>query len=121
MTMDDFDEKGYTETITRFEWIDGQPLGRVQFKDTSSFLQYEGRGPESYRLRYLGSQQEVIVRSVREHELSQYMLPPVVKDTSQFLLCPMPGTLISVSVQPGQKVEAGQQLAIVEAMKMQVR
>jgi acetyl/propionyl-CoA carboxylase alpha subunit len=84
------------------------------------FIQYEGRGAEGYKLRYLGSQQEVIVRNRREHELSVHMLPPVVKDFSKFLLCPMPGTLISCSVKPGQRVEAGQQLAVIEAMKMQV-
>lgn len=131
MSFDDFEAgKGvHVETISDFEWIDGNPLARMHFKgashddkdkDVTRFLQYEGRGPESYKLRYLGSQQEVIVRTVREHELSQYMLPPVVKDTSRFLLCPMPGTLISLSVSPGQKVESGQQLAVVEAMKMQV-
>lgn len=31
------------------------------------------------------------------------------------------GTLLSLSVEAGQKVETGQQIAVVEAMKMQVR
>ncbi len=33
--------------------------------------------------------------------------------------CPMPGLVVSISVQPGQEVKAGDQLAIVEAMKME--
>ena len=107
-----------------FDWVDGEPIGKISFQRenemVSEFIQYEGRGAEGYKLRYLGSQQEVIVRTRREHELSVYMLPPVVKDFSKFLLCPMPGTLISCSVKPGQRVEAGQQLAVIEAMKMQV-
>jgi propionyl-CoA carboxylase alpha chain len=82
-------------------------------------FQYEGRSNEGYRLRYRGSQQEVIVRSQLEHELSKHMLAPEVKDVSKFLLCPMPGTLISCDVVAGQSVEQGQQLAVVEAMKMQ--
>ena len=82
-------------------------------------VQYEGKLPEGYRLRMNGAQHDVIVRSPREQLLSQHMLPPPVRDVSQFLLCPMPGTLISVSVKEGQSVEAGQQLAVVEAMKMQ--
>ena len=47
------------------------------------------------------------------------MLEPEKKDVSKFLMCPMPGTLISCSVKEGQAVELGQQLVVVEAMKMQ--
>ncbi|MBB6229185.1 biotin carboxyl carrier protein [Polymorphobacter multimanifer] len=38
---------------------------------------------------------------------------------SKFLLCPMPGLVVSVAVAAGDKVEAGQVLATVEAMKME--
>lgn len=51
----------------------------------------------SYVLRYLGSEQTVIVRTSLEHALSQHMLAPAVRDVSKSLLCPMPGTLISCS------------------------
>jgi biotin carboxyl carrier protein len=37
----------------------------------------------------------------------------------QQILAPMPGKIIRVLVQPGEKVEAGQGLIVVEAMKMQ--
>ena len=43
-------------------------------------------------------------------------VPP---DMSNFLLSPMPGLLVSVAVAEGDKIEAGQELAIVEAMKME--
>ena len=43
-------------------------------------------------------------------------LPP---DMSRFLLSPMPGLLLNVSVEKGEPVKAGQALAIVEAMKME--
>ncbi|HMI17990.1 MAG TPA: biotin/lipoyl-containing protein, partial [Sphingomonas sp.] len=43
-------------------------------------------------------------------------VPP---DLSRFLLCPMPGLLTALNVKPGDKVEAGQALAVVEAMKME--
>ena len=43
-------------------------------------------------------------------------LPP---DTSRFLLCPMPGLVVSVSVTEGQEIKAGDTLAVVEAMKME--
>jgi len=74
---------------------------------------------EGYRLRYKGSEQEVLVRTPREHELSVHMHAPEKKDYSNMLRCPMPGTLISIAVEPGQHVVEGQELAVVEAMKMQ--
>jgi len=40
-------------------------------------------------------------------------------DTSKFLLSPMPGLLVSVAVSTGQNVKAGEELAVVEAMKME--
>ena len=43
----------------------------------------------------------------------------VAPDTSNLLLCPMPGVVVKVLVKEGQKVEDGQALAVVEAMKME--
>jgi propionyl-CoA carboxylase alpha chain len=40
-------------------------------------------------------------------------------DLSRFLLSPMPGLLVSVAVGEGQDVKAGEELAVVEAMKME--
>lgn len=50
-----------------------------------------------------------------------YSLMPEKKpaDTSKFLLCPMPGLVVSLAVEEGQEVKAGETLAIVEAMKME--
>jgi propionyl-CoA carboxylase alpha chain len=40
-------------------------------------------------------------------------------DMSKFLLSPMPGLLVQVAVRPGQVVQAGERLAVIEAMKME--
>ena len=40
-------------------------------------------------------------------------------DTGKFVRCPMPGLVISIAVAEGQEVKAGEQLAVVEAMKME--
>jgi propionyl-CoA carboxylase alpha chain len=40
-------------------------------------------------------------------------------DGSRFLLCPMPGLVKAIAVKVGQEVKAGEQLCIVEAMKME--
>jgi len=47
------------------------------------------------------------------------MPEPVVVDHAKSIISPMPGQIVEVFVQPGDKVVAGQQLCIIEAMKMQ--
>ncbi|MEQ1538687.1 MAG: acetyl/propionyl/methylcrotonyl-CoA carboxylase subunit alpha [Sphingorhabdus sp.] len=51
--------------------------------------------------------------------LAQHMIEKIPPDLSRFLICPMPGLITAVHVEAGDKVEAGQPLAIVEAMKME--
>jgi propionyl-CoA carboxylase alpha chain len=47
-------------------------------------------------------------------------MPVKVKaDMSKFLLCPMPGLVVSLAVSEGQEVAAGDALCVVEAMKME--
>jgi propionyl-CoA carboxylase alpha chain len=47
------------------------------------------------------------------------MIEKVPPDLSRFLLCPMPGLVTAIHVEKGVRVEAGQPLAVVEAMKME--
>ncbi|OSZ69267.1 acetyl/propionyl-CoA carboxylase subunit alpha [Sphingomonas sp. IBVSS1] len=55
----------------------------------------------------------------RAAELARFMIPKIPPDMSKYLLCPMPGLVVSIAVAEGDKVEAGQPLATVEAMKME--
>lgn len=116
--------------VTALDWQCDTPLGSVSFAESSDKLfQFEGKGSqvsgsqggvgEVLFLRYLGSQKRVEIRTPLEQSLANYTLPVEVKDQSNFLLCPMPGTLISCNIKVGQEIEQGQQLAVVEAMKMQ--
>ena len=50
---------------------------------------------------------------------AQHLIEKVPPDLSRFLLAPMPGLLVRLDVGAGDKVEAGQPLAVVEAMKME--
>ncbi len=61
----------------------------------------------------------VVVRPRRVAELMALMPVKEPPDMSKFLLSPMPGMVVSINVEPGQKVEAGHSLAIVDAMKME--
>nr|WP_315459210.1 acetyl/propionyl/methylcrotonyl-CoA carboxylase subunit alpha [uncultured Sphingorhabdus sp.] len=51
--------------------------------------------------------------------LAQHMIEKIAPDLSKFLICPMPGLLTALHVSVGDSVEAGQPLAVVEAMKME--
>ena len=52
-------------------------------------------------------------------QYSRHMIEKIPPDLSKFLICPMPGLLVRLDVAEGDKVEAGQPLAVVEAMKME--
>ncbi|MBP6616573.1 MAG: acetyl/propionyl/methylcrotonyl-CoA carboxylase subunit alpha [Burkholderiaceae bacterium] len=78
-----------------------------------------GKNPLALRVSYNGAQIEALVLSplgARLHQLMPYKAPP---DLSKFLLSPMPGLLVDIAVQAGQTVQAGEKLAVIEAMKME--
>jgi propionyl-CoA carboxylase alpha chain len=72
-----------------------------------------------YRVAHNGLQIDAMVMTARASELLRVMPFKAPPDLSRFLLSPMPGLLVDVVVQPGQKVLAGERLAVVEAMKME--
>jgi propionyl-CoA carboxylase alpha chain len=80
-----------------------------------------GRGgnPLALRVVHNGAQIDALVLSKRAaelHALMPYKSPP---DMSRYVLSPMPGLLVEVAVQPGQKVLMGERVAVIEAMKME--
>jgi propionyl-CoA carboxylase alpha chain len=56
-----------------------------------------------------------------ESEAAAARLMPIkiAADSGKRLLCPMPGLVVSIAVNEGQEVKAGETLAVVEAMKME--
>ncbi|HCB77106.1 MAG TPA: acetyl/propionyl-CoA carboxylase subunit alpha [Sphingomonas bacterium] len=88
--------------------IDGEPLS-VQVAPT--------RG--GWRLTTRGAAHNVRVLPAHIAPLAAHMIEKLPPDTSKFLLCPMPGLLTRLEVAEGDRVEAGQPLAVVEAMKME--
>jgi propionyl-CoA carboxylase alpha chain len=77
------------------------------------------RAGVAYRLAAGGVIAEIMVLSPRASKLHALMPVKASADSSQFLLAPMPGLLVSVAVQSGDEVDPGQELAVVEAMKME--
>jgi propionyl-CoA carboxylase alpha chain len=75
---------------------------------------------DEIRMQMYGADTKILIQSPREYELSRlYIHEPVKADTANMVLSPMPGLLISYAVKPGDTVVDGQELCIVESMKMQ--
>ncbi len=72
-----------------------------------------------YRIEHDGRRIEAMVMSARASELLRVMPFKPPADLSKFLLSPMPGLLVDLAVQAGDAVQAGQRLAVIEAMKME--
>ena len=92
--------------------VNGQPFS-AQVERGSA------KRPLAIRVAHNGTAIEALVlqpRAADLHKLMPYKAPP---DTSKMLLSPMPGLLVQVPVAVGQKVQAGERLAVIEAMKME--
>ena len=77
------------------------------------------KNPLAMRVQHNGTQIEALVMSPRKAELHRLMPFKAPADMSRFVLSPMPGLLVDVAVQVGQKVQAGERVAVIEAMKME--
>jgi propionyl-CoA carboxylase alpha chain len=78
-----------------------------------------GKNPLAIRVSHNGAQIDALVLSSRAAQLLALMPYKAPPDMSRFVLSPMPGLLVDVAVQPGQKVQAGERVAVIEAMKME--
>jgi len=78
-----------------------------------------GRNPLAIRIIHNGARLDALVLSPRAAELHALMPFKAPPDMSRYVLSPMPGLLVSVAVQAGQKVQAGERVAVIEAMKME--
>ncbi len=88
--------------------INGKPVA-VQIKHLA----------EGYILTYGGADVVVKVRSPRVAELAQFMPKSQDKNKKDQLCAPISGLVLSVKVKEGETVRAGQELLVIEAMKME--
>ena len=101
------------------DWTMNAPLWVGSISGKQMYAQFMKKLPEGCRMYYKGSEMNVAVRSPVAAELEKFMIPKEEIDVSKMLVSPMPGLLVSVSVEEGDEVQPGQQIAVVEAMKMQ--
>jgi len=132
VSVTEFDEKTGSSSITvgasSYRICSNYRLGEVRVEGTcngeSFTAQVErgslaGKNPLAIRVSHNGAQIDALVLSKRAAELYALMPYKAPPDMSRFVLSPMPGLLVEVAVQPGQKVLAGERVAVIEAMKME--
>jgi len=99
-------------------YVPGQKLVKAKIGGTSLAIRVE-RKRAGWRFTTRGASHSLTVLPPHIAELSHHMIEKLPPDLSRFLLCPMPGLVKAIHVTAGDKVEAGQALAVVEAMKME--
>lgn len=99
-------------------WRPGEPLFVARIDDEMLTVGVERKGA-AWRLTARGATHRVEVLPPHVAQYRHHMIEKIPPDLSKFLLAPMPGLLTQLHVAPGDKVEAGQPLAVVEAMKME--
>ncbi len=110
--------------------VDGEPLDlSLEYTPGDRLVLADVAGTElavkvaktraGFRLTTRGASHNAVCLPAHIAPLAAHMIEKVPPDMSRFLLCPMPGLVTAIHVAAGEKVEAGQPLAIVEAMKME--
>jgi propionyl-CoA carboxylase alpha chain len=99
-------------------WRPGQGLFRGAIDGRERIVQI-ARAGRRWRLTTRGASHLADVLPEHVALLSRHMIEKAPPDLSKYLICPMPGLLTALHVGVGDKVEAGQPLAVVEAMKME--
>ncbi len=106
------------EYVVEDEWSPLEVVysGQVNGESVDMLLERNGF---SFDVTYEGCQNRVFMVTARTAALNRRMPVKQMADQSRYLLSPMPGLLVSLSVEVGQTVKAGQELAVIEAMKME--
>lgn len=125
-TQVEYDDNGKV-TVT-LDGLQVELKGQISFADTvfeliidgSPFL---GQFVERYAsgkvaLQYRGAMIEIRVLSVLAKALYRHMLPKTTTVQNNAITAPMPGLTKSVSVKVGQSVSCGEEVCVLEAMKM---
>ncbi len=109
---------GHEDYSVVTDWALGEPLFEAEINGQQVTVQVERAG-SGYRLFSRGAEINALVLSPKAAELNKLMLEKAPVDLSKFLLSPMPGLLVKLAVKEGDQVKAGEELAVVEAMKME--
>jgi len=87
--------------------------------DGSRHRAFVRRTETGWRIQIRGRTFEIDVEDERAHTIRALAGEARAESGTRDLRAPMPGLVVSVLVEPGQRVEIGDGLVVVEAMKME--
>ena len=105
----------------KLDHIDWRP-GKWLFKaalDGRPFSLEVRPAAEGYVIRHRAARSTVLVLTPLSAEMHERLPPKAAADTSRLIVSPMPGLVVSLDVEVGREVKAGEAVAVIEAMKMQ--
>ncbi|CAI9178896.1 unnamed protein product [Rangifer tarandus platyrhynchus] len=101
-------------------WNLASPLLSVNIDGTQRTIQCLSReAGGNMSIQFLGTVYKVRILTKLAAELNKFMLEKAAEDTSSILRSPMPGVVVAIPVKPGDLVAEGQEICVIEAMKMQ--
>jgi propionyl-CoA carboxylase alpha chain len=106
------------EFALSMEYVPGDRLVEAEVGDGELAVKI-AKTRTGFKLTTRGASHSARVLPGHIAHLASHMIEKIPPDLSKYLICPMPGLITAVHVSVGDKVEAGQPLAIVEAMKME--
>ena len=109
---------GTSDYQVETNWSLGEPLFKAVVNNKEISVQVETTA-KGYRLFYRGAEINAQVLSPKAAVLTAHMIYKAPADMSKYLLSPMPGLLVKLVAKEGQEVKEGEELAVVEAMKME--
>ncbi|XP_034274143.1 propionyl-CoA carboxylase alpha chain, mitochondrial isoform X4 [Pantherophis guttatus] len=102
------------------EWNLASAVLSLQVDDVHRTVQCLSRDAGgNLSIQFLGTVYKLRVLSKLAAELSKYMPEKVTEDSTSIIRSPMPGAVVAVSIKPGDMVAEGQEICVIEAMKMQ--
>eukprot|EP00890_Picochlorum_soloecismus_P000100 jgi/Picsp_1/1090/NSC_04573-R1_propionyl- alpha subunit len=95
------------------------PLSSIMLNGRKLTYQTIKNNNRHLHLQYCGSQRILVIDPAESRDLASIMPPPRLFDTSAVVVSPMPGVVVDIRKSKGDKINIGDDLAVIEAMKMQ--
>ena len=99
-------------------WIPYENLIKIKINKNEYLIQFDLE-KDFFSLTYLDYVFNCTFLDKFTAKFNNYMLEEDEQDLSQFLLAPMPGKIVSINVKEGQKIKSGENILVLEAMKME--